>query len=71
MTRQEQLLLIAMEECVEVAHRLSKALRFGMEEVQPGQPLTNSQRIYDEYYQLRAVLGMCGIDAWNNVASSL
>ena len=66
MTKQEHLLTIAAEECVEVAQRLTKALRFGMEEVQPGQTLTNRERIYAEYYDLRAVLGMCGIDAWDD-----
>lgn len=53
-----------MEECAEVAQRVSKAQRFGMDEVQPGQTLTNRERIIQEYYDLRAVLGMCGIDAW-------
>ena len=74
MTREEHLLTIAMEECNEVAQRISKALRFGMEQVQQDaddapeqnpQKLTNKERIYLEYYHLRAVLGMCGIDAWD------
>jgi hypothetical protein len=39
MTRDEHLMTIAMEECAEVAQRVSKAVRFGMEEIQPGQPL--------------------------------
>lgn len=66
MTRQDHLLVRAMEECNEVAQRISKALVFGMDEVQPGQPLTNQERIYAEYCDLRAVLGMAGIDAWAN-----
>lgn len=66
MTREEHLLTIAAEECVEVAQRLTKALRFGLEEVQPGQTQTNRERIYHEYWQLRASLGMAGIDAWHN-----
>lgn len=65
MTRQDHLLVRAMEECNELAQRISKALVFGMEEVQPGQTLTNRERIYGEYYDLRAVLGMAGIDAWD------
>ena len=58
MTRTEHLLVIAIEECHEVAQRLSKALRFGMMEIQPGQPLTNRERIRYEYSDLAAVLEM-------------
>lgn len=74
MTRQDHLLVRAMEECAELAQRLSKALIFGMAQVQktaddkPEQNqegLTNLERIYLEYYDLRAVLGMAGIDAWD------
>jgi NTP pyrophosphatase (non-canonical NTP hydrolase) len=75
MNRLEHLLTIVMEECDEVSQRVSKAKRFGMEQVQqnvddrPEQNpdlLTNRQRILEEYYDLRAVLGMAGIDAWEN-----
>lgn len=61
MTRDEHLLTIAVEECAEVAQLLSKALRSGVDEVQPGQALTNRQRIRAEFYGLRLTLGMCGI----------
>ena len=40
-----ELLVILAEECCEVGQRVSKALRFGLLEVQPGQDLTNAQRI--------------------------
>jgi len=63
MTRDEHLMTIAMEECAEVAQRVSKALRFGMEEIQPGQPLTNAERIRQEYSDLAATLEMLGIGA--------
>lgn len=65
MTRDELLLVQVMEECDELSQRVSKALRFGLEQVQPGQELNNRDRIYQEYYDLRAVLGMAGIDAWD------
>ncbi len=77
MTRQEHLLVIAMEECEEVAHRIAKALRFGMDQVQqdtddhPEQNpnrLSNRDRIIAEYFDLRAVLGMAGLDAWESSA---
>jgi len=61
MTRDEHLLTIAAEECAELAQRLSKALRFGMDEVQPGQPLSNRERIIEEYTDLIAALEMLGI----------
>ncbi len=55
MTREEHLLVILSEECCEVAHRASKALRFGLDEVQAGQDLTNAQRLTAEMADLLAV----------------
>lgn len=55
-------MVIAMEECNEVAQRLSKALRFTLEEVQPGQDMTNAQRIRYELADLIAVLEMIDSD---------
>lgn len=62
MTRQEHLLTIIGEECAEVHQRCSKALRFGLEEVQHGQSLTNAQRIIQEFNDLVAVVKMMGED---------
>jgi len=73
MNRQEHLLTIGIEECCEVAHRLSKALRFGMEEIQPvgdglhpdgGNPegFTNRERIRREVADLFSVLRMLDLD---------
>lgn len=58
MNRTEHLLSCLAEECAEVAQRVSKALRFGLAEVQPGQPLTNAQRIGQEFHDLLAVVEM-------------
>lgn len=58
MTRTEHLLVMLAEECSEVAQRASKALRFGLAEVQPGQELTNAQRIAVELIDLAAVMEM-------------
>lgn len=58
MTRKELLLLQVMEECDEVSQRVSKALRFGLEEVQPEQELTNAERIIYEFSDLYAVIDM-------------
>lgn len=63
MTRKDHLLWIAAEECMEVAHRFSKAARFGLEEIQPGQLLPNADRIKLEYWDLIAAMEMlqeCG-----------
>jgi hypothetical protein len=58
MTREEHLLIILGEECNEVAHRVSKALRFTLSEVQPNQTLTNGERIVQEFNDLFAVMDM-------------
>ena len=54
MNRTEHLLTILSEECAEVAQRNSKAIRFTLEETQPGQPLTNAERIQYEFGDLIA-----------------
>tara|TARA_R110000803_G_scaffold206814_1_gene274318 strand:- start:194 stop:484 length:291 start_codon:yes stop_codon:yes gene_type:complete len=61
MTRQEQLLVILMEECAEVSQRASKALRFGLTDpagTEPGQPYTNQDRLLVEINDLLAILDM-------------
>lgn len=66
MTRQEKLLIRAMEECDELSQRISKALLFGEDETQVGvdahgKPyLDNRQRIIGELNDLLAVLDMAG-----------
>lgn len=65
MTLQEHLQTIAMEECNEIAHRFSKSLRFGESQVQPGQALTNRQRILYEVIDLGVVLDMLGFNLDN------
>lgn len=59
MTIQEHLLTMVSEEAVEVAHRISKQLRFSEQEVQPGQTLTNGQRVMEEFYDLVTVIEKC------------
>lgn len=68
MTRKEHLLTILAEECDEVAVRVSKAKRFGPEEIQPGQPFTNGDRIYHEFAHVLAAYEMlheeCIVPPW-------
>lgn len=58
MTTTEHLLVILAEECAEVAQRATKALRFGLDETQPGQPYNNAERLMDELVDVRVVLLM-------------
>lgn len=44
------------EECAEIQQRISKALRFGLDEVEPGQELNNRQRIAVELWDLIVVV---------------
>jgi NTP pyrophosphatase (non-canonical NTP hydrolase) len=62
MTRQELLLVQLAEECSEVAVRVSKALRFGLTEVQPGQDQTNASRIVDELMDLHTIALMLSLE---------
>lgn len=55
MNRTEYLLTCLAEECAEVAQRASKAIRFGLTEIQPGQSEDNTRRIEKEYAELIAV----------------
>jgi len=64
-TKIQHLLTCLAEECAEVAQRVSKAQRFGLQEVQPGQPLNNAERIVKELNDLWAVvemLDLCHVD---------
>jgi NTP pyrophosphatase (non-canonical NTP hydrolase) len=56
--RTEHLLTCLAEECAEVGQRVSKALRFGLAEVQPGQPSNNAERITEELGDLISVVGI-------------
>jgi NTP pyrophosphatase (non-canonical NTP hydrolase) len=57
----EHLITVLAEECGEVAHDCSKALRFGLDDVNcltPGGP-TNRERIAKELNQLFASIELC------------
>ena len=58
MTETQYLLTCLAEECAEVAQRASKAIRFGLGEIQPGQELNNAERIMVEYGDLQGVIDM-------------
>ena len=50
MNRLEHILTCVAEESNEVGQRATKALRFGLDEVQPGQDLTNWDRLIEEFH---------------------
>lgn len=56
---QRELLEILIEECAEVQQRATKMLRFGVEEVQPGQDLNNAERLSLEFGDLREIGYRC------------
>lgn len=56
---ERELLVILIEECAEVQHRATKLLRFGRDEVQPGQPDSNAARLSDELGDAIAVAELC------------
>lgn len=68
MNREQHLLILLMEECAEVSQRASKALRFGLHEIQKGQDQTNAQRLLNEMIDVSAVsLELVHISAIKNV----
>lgn len=56
MTEEQLLLTIVSEECNETGQRASKAIRFGLQEVQAGQTLNNAERLLYEFNDLVAVM---------------
>ncbi len=54
------LLSCIAEECAEIIQRITKAQRFGIEEVQPGHDLNNRARLNQEINDLIGVLDMFG-----------
>lgn len=57
--KEREMLTILMEECAEVIQRASKLLRFGRDEKQEGQKLTNSARLSREAGQLACMIDEC------------
>lgn len=70
----EYLLMCLTEECGEVSQRASKAGRFGINEVQPGQNLTNDTRLEIELSDLAGIVellietGVIAIDPFTDRA---
>lgn len=56
MTRLEHLIAILAEECDETGQHALKGLRFGLHEIQEGQPLKNHERITYEFNDILAMM---------------
>lgn len=57
----EHYLTVLSEECAETAQRASKAIRFGLQEIQPGQSETNARRLEREMSEAVAILEAMGL----------
>lgn len=60
-SREKYLLGVLAEEAAEVSQRAIKAQRFGLNEMQPGQDLTNVERLVNELVDVVAVCGMLSL----------
>lgn len=58
MNRQEHLLICLAEECSEVGQRVSKCLRFGLNEKQKGQDYNNRERLEQEIKDMLCVINI-------------
>lgn len=63
MNQREYLLTKLIEECLEVAQRATKAMTFGTDEIEPGQKLTNVERLNGEWNDLLGVVELLHQDA--------
>ncbi len=68
MDRLEHLLTRLGEECAEVIQRASKAKIFTLAEIQPGQQLSNAERLMYEFNDLYAVMEMVIEEGWGTSA---
>lgn len=69
LTRTEYLLTLLSEESAEIIQRATKAQRFGLSEVQPGQDESNHLRLRNEVLDLFVVIEMLraeGVELYNN-----
>lgn len=54
------LLILIIEECAEIIQCVCKAIRFGLDEVEPNQSLTNKERINQEINDASTVIMLAG-----------
>jgi len=60
MDKEQEIMLIAQEECAEVVQAISKCFRFGLDNIKPGKPKTNREHLEEELGDLIAMMNiMC------------
>lgn len=52
----KEILIILQEEAIEVAHEVSKIMRFGPDQIKPGTEITNMQALQKEIGDLQAMV---------------
>jgi hypothetical protein len=57
---EREILDILIEECAEVIKRATKLLRFGRDEIQPGQEKTNAERLSNEIGDVQHMVDLLG-----------
>lgn len=62
MNKTEHLLTILTEESAEIGQEACKAIRFGLDDVKPGQPDDNKRRLEREISQLLGVARLLGLE---------
>jgi NTP pyrophosphatase (non-canonical NTP hydrolase) len=55
-SKQNEILLIAQEECAEVTQAISKIFRFGMDAKHPNEDINNKQRLTEEVGDLLCMI---------------
>jgi len=64
--QQNEVMLIALEECAEVIQAISKISRFGIDNLKPGKPKTNREHLEEELGDLLAMVDILeNMDAIN------
>lgn len=58
MNKPEYLLTVLSEECAEIQHAVSKALRYGFDEHHPDRETTNEEELKTEIYHFFAMVEM-------------
>jgi NTP pyrophosphatase (non-canonical NTP hydrolase) len=59
MEKNQEVLLIAQEECAEVVQAISKCFRFGLDNIKPNTTKTNREHLEEEIGDLVAMIQIC------------
>jgi hypothetical protein len=71
---EREVMEILIEECLEVGQRGTKMLRFGAQEIQPGQPLDNIARLSQEIGNLQHMIKLAAqlnLVDWDHIGEGI